>query len=69
VRHGLVLVRCVVTVVGAVRNCQVVKGLPFMDEAVVRALEQRRYTPATLAGRAVHVRCTFKVRLELPGAR
>ena len=67
--EGLVLVRCVVTVEGAVRSCQVVKGLPFMEEAVVTALEQRRYAPATLGGRAVNVRYTFKVRLELPVPR
>jgi hypothetical protein len=46
-----------------------VQGLPFMNEAVVSALEQRRYAPATLGGRAVDVRYTFKVRLEFPGSR
>ena len=43
------------------------KGLPFMDRAVVDALERRRYTPARLQdGRAVEVDYTFRIRLQLP---
>jgi protein TonB len=60
------LVKCIVTVDGVVRSCRVVKGLPYLDEAVVAALERRRYRPATLGGRPVDVDYVFRITLRLP---
>lgn len=62
--QGLMIVKCVVTVEGLVRECRVLKGLPFMDAAVVEALEQRRYRPALLQGQPVEVDYLFQVRLR-----
>jgi len=65
--EGVMLVKCVVTVDGAVRGCRVLQGLPFMNSAVIEALERRRYAPARLpGGQAVDVDYTFRIRLELP---
>jgi protein TonB len=64
--EGLMIVKCVVTVEGAVRACQVLKGLPYMDDAVVAALERRRYEPARLNGRPVEVKYVFRINLRLP---
>ena len=64
--EGVMQVRCVVTVAGQVRNCRVIKGLPYMDSAVVSALQARRYRPATSQGKAVDVFYTFTIRLKLP---
>ena len=65
--QGLMVVKCIVTVEGAVHGCRVVQGLPFMDRAVVEALERRRYVPARLPdGRPVDVDYTFRIRLQLP---
>jgi protein TonB len=64
--EGLLVARCVVTTAGAVRDCQVVKSLPYMDAAVVRTLELRRYSPALLDGQPVEVLYTFKINLRLP---
>ena len=64
--EGLMVVKCVVTVEGAVHDCRVLKGLPYMDAVVVSALERRRYAPATLHGRPLDVNYTFKIRLVLP---
>ncbi len=64
--EGLMIVRCVVTVEGTVRDCRVVKGLPYMDESVVQALERRRYRPATLGGTPVEVKYVFRINLTLP---
>ncbi len=64
--QGTMVVRCVVTVEGRVHDCRVLKSLPFMDRAVVDALEKRRYKPATLGGRAVEVNYNFKITLRLP---
>jgi protein TonB len=64
--EGTMLVRCVVTVQGEVRDCRIVKGLPYLDEAVVAALERRRYRPATLGGRPIDVDYLFRITLRLP---
>ena len=66
--EGSMQVRCVVTVDGEVRACKVVKGLPFMNAAVIEALEKRRYRPALSGGKAVDVYYTFNLRLKLPPA-
>ena len=64
--QGMMVVKCVVTTVGVVRDCRVLQGLPYMNEAVVDALLRRRYAPARLAnGKAVDVEYTFRIRLQL----
>ena len=62
----LMIVKCVVSTQGVVRNCRVMKSLPFMDRAVIEALEKRRYTPALLRGQPIEVDYTFKIKLTLP---
>jgi protein TonB len=63
--EGTMVVRCVVTTEGTVFGCRVLKGLPYMDRAVVDALERRRYRPATLGGHPVEVSYDFKITLRL----
>jgi len=64
--EGLMVVACVVTREGLVRECQVLQGLPHMDAAVVQALERRRYRPATLRGEPIEVTYQFRLNLRLP---
>ena len=64
--EGAMLVACVITRDGLVRECQVQQGLPFMDAAVVQALQLRRYRPATLRGEPVEVTYLFRINLRLP---
>ncbi|HZI08933.1 MAG TPA: TonB family protein [Myxococcus sp.] len=64
--EGTMLVKCVITLEGKVRNCRVIKGLPHMDEAVVDALESRHYRPVTFQGRAVSVSYVFTLRFKRP---
>jgi protein TonB len=64
--EGLMVVKCVVTVDGLVHECRVIRSLPYMDRAVVDALEKRHYTPALLQGKPVEVAYTFSLRLTLP---
>jgi periplasmic protein TonB len=64
--EGLMIVRCILTIGGEVRRCEVGQSVRFMDSTVVEALEKRRYTPVTLEGRPIEVYYTFKVRLKLP---
>ena len=64
--QGAMSVRCIVGLDGHVHHCRVVKGLPFMDRAVIEALEQRVYSPALLDGQPIEVDYTFDLRLTLP---
>jgi protein TonB len=64
--QGTMIVKCVVSLDGHVYGCRIVKSLPFMDRAVLEALERRRYSPATLGGKPIEVDYTFKLTLRLP---
>jgi TonB family protein len=67
--EGAMQVRCVVTVEGQVRACKVLKGLPFMNGAVIEALERRKYKPALAQGKPVAVYYTFNLHLKLPAVQ
>jgi protein TonB len=64
--EGTIVVKCVLSVAGAVRDCRVLRGLPFMDRAVVDALQSRRYRPVMFRGQPVEVDYTFNIKLSLP---
>ena len=63
---GTLIARCTVTREGRVEDCRIIKGLPFMDAAVLEGLTSRQYRPVTFQGRAVSVKYTFNVSLRLP---
>jgi len=65
--EGVMIVKCIVTTTGAVRKCRVVKGLPFMNRAVVDALERRTYEPYVLNGVPSEIDYTFRIRLQPAG--
>lgn len=64
--EGTMQIRCIVATTGAVRECKVLKGLPYMDRPVIDALEARRYKPAMAHGKPVDVYYTFTIKLRLP---
>jgi protein TonB len=64
--EGLIIVKCVITVSGALQNCQIIKGLPHMDQVTLAAISARRYTPVMLQGHPVAVDYVFTIRLVLP---
>jgi eukaryotic-like serine/threonine-protein kinase len=64
--EGTMEVRCIVTIQGLVRSCQVLKAVQFMERPVIEALERRRYKPAFLHGKPIEVYYTFQVTLKLP---
>ncbi len=64
--EGVMSARCIVSVEGKVHGCRVIKGVPFMDRAVITALEQRRYTPALLQGKPVEIYYNIHTTLKLP---
>jgi protein TonB len=64
--NGLLIARCVITREGEVEGCRVLKGQPHMSEAVVSALETRRYSPVQYAGRPISVIYNFHIKLDMP---
>src|SRR5262249_7867225 len=61
--QGTMVVRCVITATGAVEGCQVMKGVPLAEAAVLAALQARHYRPAQVEGRPVSVHHNFTVHI------
>lgn len=62
--EGTMLLKCRITVEGCVTACRILASVPYMDDAVVTALQQRRYRPATLRGKPVEVDYVFRLVLR-----
>ncbi len=63
---GTVIIKCVVSRQGDVDGCRLIKGLPLVNDAVLSALEARRYRPAMFQGRPVSVSFTFNIHIKQP---
>jgi protein TonB len=63
--EGTMLVQCVITTEGVLQGCRVLKSLPFMDQPVLAALAQQRYSPVTFQGRPVAVRYVIPFKFKL----
>ena len=59
------LARCIIGSDGTPTDCHIVKGLPFVNEAVLRGLQQRHYRPAMFQGRPVRVAMVITVRMRM----
>lgn len=64
--QGLMIVKCHITTDGSIKNCRIIKPLPFMEQAVLDSLYAARYTPVTFQGKPVQVDYTFNIRLTMP---
>jgi protein TonB len=62
--EGTVIVKCVVTRQGEVDGCRIIKGLGHVDDAVLSAVEARRYSPAMFQGRPVSVSYTLRLHIK-----
>jgi len=64
--EGVVILEAIITASGAVEDVKVLKSVnPLLDSSAVRAVQQWRYKPATLNGRAVRVYLTVTVTFNL----
>jgi hypothetical protein len=63
---GLGLARCTITREGRVKDCCIMKSLPFVDAAFLRSLLRSRYTPGLSEGQPISLRYTFTVRITPP---
>jgi TonB family protein len=61
--QGLILTKCVIGTSGTLSRCRIIKGLPTMDQAVLSALSQWRYSPVLYQGKPTAVEYLIPVRL------
>jgi len=61
--EGMVIASCTITTTGSVTHCRIVKGLPFMDDAILSNLQGRKYSPIMYQGRPVSVEYKFPFRI------
>jgi protein TonB len=52
--EGLMLARCVVTTEGILKNCRIIKSLPYMEQSVIDALATQRFTPVIFEGKPIN---------------
>ena len=64
--EGRAILKCVVTTDGSLENCRVLKGLPGMDEAILAAVLQWRYSPALFEGRPVKIQYVVVINVVAP---
>lgn len=64
--EGVVILEAIITASGSVEDVRVLKSVnPLLDASGVRAVQQWRYRPATLNGRAVRVYLTVTITFNL----
>lgn len=64
--EGVVILEAIITASGSIEEVKVLKSVnPLLDASGVRAVQQWRYKPATLNGRAVRVYLTVTVTFNL----
>jgi periplasmic protein TonB len=64
--EGVVILEAIITATGSVEDVKVLKSVnPLLDAAASRAVQQWKYRPATLNGRAVRVYLTVTVTFNL----
>jgi len=66
---GTIIAKCTITVEGTVRNCRIIKGLPFLDKATLDTLATRRYSPVIYQGKPVSVEYVFNLKVAPPPPR
>ena len=61
---GTMIARCTITSDGALRDCRIIKGLPFLDQPMLASLATRRYRPVFADGKAVSVQYIFNLKID-----
>jgi periplasmic protein TonB len=63
--EGTVILEAILDVTGRVQSVRVLRSVPLLDQAAIRAVEQWRYTPTELNGVPVPVLMTITVQFSL----
>ena len=61
----MVILECVISPEGKVTSVRVLRGIPVLDEAAMKAVRQWEYTPTILYGQPVPVIMTVTVNFRL----
>jgi protein TonB len=67
--EGVVILECLISPQGRVREVNVLRSVPLLEEAAVDAVKQWVYTPTLMDGVPVPVLMTVTVRFDLKNAR
>jgi protein TonB len=57
---GIALVKCIINLDGSLTDCRIVKGLPYMDQAILESLRTWKYTPVMYQGHPQRVEKTLQ---------
>ena len=63
--EGVVILEAVIDADGSVTSVKVLRSIPLLDDAAVKAVRGWRFTPARLNGQAVPVVMTVTVNFTL----
>ncbi len=63
---GTMIAKCTITTDGTLRNCRIIKGLPYLDKSMLDALAKRRYSPVMYQGKPVPVEYVFNLKVAPP---
>jgi outer membrane biosynthesis protein TonB len=64
--QGCLVVRCVITLEGSVRDCRALEPLEDLTASSIDALKRRRYTPMICDGKPVDTEYTYRINFRLP---
>ncbi|HZI11576.1 MAG TPA: TonB family protein, partial [Myxococcus sp.] len=64
--QGMAVLMCTIQVDGKVTDCSIVKGLPDLNDALIRMMQSRVYQPMTFQGKIVAVRYAFYLNVQAP---
>jgi protein TonB len=63
---GVALVKCVINLDGALTECKIIKGLPYMDQQILESVRSWKYTPVTYQGHPQRVEMIIPFRVPTP---
>lgn len=64
VTPGNWVARCIIKEDGSVVECRVIRGMPGIDDQLVRNLQAQKYTPVTYQGKPQRVYYSFVIRFR-----
>jgi TonB family protein len=64
--EGKVIARCTITTEGKLVDCDIIKSVPHLDQAVLDTLSGQRYSPVLYRGQPQSVYYTLTFRFKLP---
>src|SRR4051812_7191875 len=64
--QGTLVIRCVITSEGEVRECEAKTSLRYLTDTTIAVLQKRKYRPARRNGEPIDVDYTFRINMYVP---